>query len=84
MAKRRNQIDVYKINTQRNNYIVALEGLKNDINGNRRFKATIIVDSDMNQWLWNAVYTFTGHHLGEKGECEWIVDHYEKEIEKDY
>lgn len=84
MTKRRNQIDVYKISTQRNNYIVALEGLKNDINGNRRFKATIIVDSDMNQWLWNAVYTFTGHHLGEKGECERIVSYYEKEIEKDY
>ena len=54
-------------------YIVVLEGLKNDINGNRRFKATII-DRNATATSMSAVYTFTGHCMTEREEAEWVLN----------
>lgn len=82
MTKRQYQIDAFKINTERNNYVVTLEHLKNDINGNPRYKAVIVVIEKDTEFYYNAVYTFSGHYLCGYGEAQWIVEYYEKETNK--
>lgn len=42
MTKRQNQIDTFQITTEKRTYIVTLERLKNDYNGNGRYKAVIV------------------------------------------
>ena len=80
MTKRQNQIDVFRINNAEREYIVTLECLKNDVNGNPRYKAVIcFIDAEPAKSFYNAVYTFTGHYLGHYGEAQWIVEYYEKE-----
>ena len=81
MIKRQYQIDVFKISTEKREYVVTLEHLKNDINGNPRYKAVIIFPEQNEKSYYNAVYTFTGHYLNGFGEAKWIVEYYEKEIE---
>lgn len=82
MTKRKNQIDAFKVKTNRGNHIVTLEHLKNDRNGNPRYKAVIIfTEAEEEKEYYNAVYTFTGHYLGRFEEAKWIVNYYEKEIE---
>lgn len=69
--KRTTNESVYEVKTNNADYLVVLEDLKNDVNGNRRYKARII---NLNHtYMYAAVYTFTGHCCGEQGECEWIV-----------
>ena len=82
MTKRQYQIDAFKINTERNNYVVTLERLKNDTNGNPRYKAVIIFVEENTESYYNAVYTFTGHYLNGLGEAKWIVEYYEAETNK--
>ena len=79
MTKRQNQIDVFQINIESRDYIVTLEHLKNDVNGNSRYKAVIVFIEPSQKQFYNAVYTFTGHYLGHYGEARWIVEYYEKE-----
>ena len=81
MIKRQYQIDAFQISTEKRNYIVTLEHLKNDVNGNPIYKAVIIFPEQNEKSFYNAVYTFTGHYLGRLGEANWIVEYYEKEIE---
>lgn len=81
MTKRQYQIDAFQISTETRNYIVTLERLKNDVNGNGRYKAVIIFPEQNEKSFYNAVYTFTGHYLNSFGEAEWIVNYYEKETE---
>ena len=68
MIKRLQAVETYHFA----NYDVVLEGLKNDNNGNRRFKATI-VDHTTAATSMSAVYTFTGHCSPEREEAEWIL-----------
>lgn len=79
MIKRQNQIDAFQISTEKGNYIVTLERLKNDVNGNPRYKAVIICIEQNTTIYYNATYTFTGHYLCAYGEAQWIVEYYEKE-----
>lgn len=79
MTKRQNQIDTFQITTEKRTYIVTLERLKNDYNGNGRYKAVIIFIEPNEKSFYNAVYTFTEHYCGRYGEAEWIVNYYEKE-----
>ena len=81
MVKRQYQIDAFRISTEKRNYIVTLEHLKNDTNGTPRYKAVIIFPEQNENSFYNAVYTFSGHYLGRFGEAKWIVEYYEKEIE---
>lgn len=67
MTKKLQSVETYHFGF----YIVVLEGLKNDNNGNRRFKATIIYCNATNSM--SAVYTFTGHCMTEREEAEWIL-----------
>ena len=82
MIKRQYQIDAFQISTEKRNYIVTLEHLKNDVNGNGRYKAVIIFPEQNEKSFYNAVYTFSEHYLGRLGEAKWIVEYYEKETEK--
>lgn len=79
MTKRQNQIDTFKISTEKRDYVVTLEHLKNDSNGNPRYKAVIIFIEQCTEFYYNAVYTFSGHYLCGYGEAQWIVEYYEKE-----
>ena len=81
MVKRQYQIDAFQISTEKGNYIVTLEYLKNDTNGTPRYKAVIIFPEQNENSFYNAVYTFSGHYLGRFAEAKWIVEYYEKEIE---
>ena len=83
MTKRQYQIDAFQIKTNRGNHIVTLEHLKNDRNGNPRYKAVIIFTEEETKEYYNAVYSFTGHYLGRFEEAKWIVNYYEKEIYAD-
>ena len=73
---------VYTISTDRHNYVVTLEGMKNDINGNRRYKATIAKLEPQAAAVvalpFVAVYTFTSRGEGTKKDAEFIVNRYEK------
>ena len=80
MVKRQYQIDAFQISTEKRNYIVTLEHLKNDTNGAPRYKAVIIFPEQNENSFYNAVYTFSGHYLGRFAEAKWIVEYYEKEI----
>ena len=81
MIKRQYQIDAFRISTEKRNYTVTLEHLKNDTNGTPRYKAVIIFPEQNENSFYNAVYTFSGHYLGRFAEAKWIVEYYEKEIE---
>lgn len=82
MTKRQNQINVFRINTEKQEYIVTLERLKNDANGNGRYKAVIcFIESAPIKNFYNAVYTFTGHYLSSYDEARCIVEYYEKETQ---
>ena len=61
-------------------YIVTLGGLKNDINGNRRYEACIVNLSNLPAGGACASfayrYTFTGHCLAEVDEAEFALDYH--------
>ena len=77
--KRNTNESVYEVKTDKSNYLVCLEGLKNDVNGNRRYKARVI---NLNyRYMYAAVYTFTVHCCGEQSECEWVVNYHENKKE---
>lgn len=76
MTRRLNDISTYKVNGKKGTYMVSLEKIENDCNGNPRYRAIITrVDSE---YYSSAVYTFTGHYCGDAGECEHIVSIYEQ------
>jgi len=77
MTRRKNNVSSYKITGVNGEYIVTLEGLKNDYNGNPRYKATLICLGSGTDCFYSPVYTFTGHFCGELGECENIVKYHE-------
>ena len=79
MTKRQNQIESFSINTKSRNYVVTLERLKNDRNGNPRYKAVIIFIEQCTEIYSTAVYTFSGHYLCGYGEAQRIVEYYERE-----
>ena len=61
-------------------FCVTLRKLRNDVNGNLRYEATI-VDIDDLVWPFNrsqchaTELRFTGHCMSEKDEAEWAVDY---------
>ena len=77
MIRRKNTISVYFVQTDTKEYIVTLEKLKNDTNGNPRFKAVLIsLDSRTSDDYYNVVYTFTGHYCSEMQEARYIVNYH--------
>lgn len=81
--RRKNNKNTYKITTERGVYAVTLERLKNNVYGNPRFSANILViekDGEASDdYIFTACYTFDGHYLSERDEARFVVDHYERE-----
>jgi hypothetical protein len=83
MTKRLDNLSTYKVDGELGSYLVTLEHLKNDRNGNGRFKANIITipNSGTNSnYYFTRVYTFTTHYYGDLGEAEWVVKRMEFDI----
>lgn len=78
MTKRLDNLSTYKVDGELGSYLVTLEHLKNDRNGNGRYKANIIKLSDSDYYC-TRVYTFTTHYYGDLGEAEWVVKRMESE-----
>lgn len=79
MTKKLNQINAFTVTTSRRNYIVTIERLKNDKNGNSRYKAAIVfLEEEEKKYYYTAVYSFTGHYCSDYGEAQYIVNYYEK------
>ena len=84
--KRLTQESAYIITGCKHTYTVILERLHNSNCGCPRYKARLIVWEETKEGkpavadgltLYNAVYSFNGHYLGELGEARWIVEQYE-------
>lgn len=77
----------YEVITDRARYAVTLEGMKNDANGNRRYKANIITlhyfgEEPATGTFYTVCYTFTGHYMNEAGEAAEAVRQHEELIKK--
>jgi len=85
MTKRLFNSDTYKVNTDRGDYAVVLERLKNDVNGNPRFEAYIVVlevfgEHVSPEYYFTAHYRFSGHYMNAQDEAKWIVHRYEEDL----
>ena len=74
MIKRLTNIETHNFG----NYSVVLERIKNDVNGNPRYKAIIIRQNEA--ITSSPVYTFGGHFMSEREEAEWILERYLEEV----
>ena len=79
MTKQKSGVSTYRAEGKKGAYIVTLERLNNDYNGNPRFKA-ILTRADFDKCYYSKVYTFTGHFCGDDGEVDFIISHYEKSL----
>ena len=68
----------YKLSKDGETYIVTLSRVKNDVNGNPRFEAEIILLAD-NYLSLAHVYRFAGHYQPEEEEAKWIVDRFNED-----
>ena len=62
-------------------YCVILVGLKNDVNGNRRYEATVVDLEDLQKDDWKADanrFRFTGHCMSERDEAKFALGLYLK------
>ena len=78
MTRQQNMIGAFRVVTSKREYLVTLERLNNDRNGNPRYKAVIVFTEPDSDSFYNAVYTFTGHYCGEQNESDYIVTYYER------
>ena len=79
--KQLTQYGSYNINGWFHDYIVVMERLHNDENGNPRWKATLVSKDEKQQGsLYSAAYSFKGHFYNEKGEAAWIVSEHEERL----
>lgn len=75
--RRLNQIDAIRHTTDKHEYITTIERLKNDTNGNPRYKVVLIVTDDkQSKGLFNAVYTTKGYFTPVQ-----LAEHIAKEFE---
>ena len=76
--KRLNQIDAERVATKNGDYIVTVERLKNDINGNPRYKTVIICLNSGDSNFYNIVYTLT-QYGNARQIAEHVINVYESE-----
>lgn len=73
---------VYRVKTERRMYHVVLRKLKNGVNGNPKYEATIVFTSTNNcDWEFHRTFKFDGHYYSDYEETKWIVNYMEKEVE---
>ena len=86
MAKKLKTLNAFYVNERLPSgatyrFCVILKGLRNDVNGNKRYEAALVDTYDClllggpyDKMPVKAIrYTFTGHCLSERDEAEWIV-----------
>lgn len=84
-TRRNNNKSTYRVKTARGVYAVTLERIRNDVNGNPRYSANVLVldvfgeEMDAN-YIFTASYNFGGHYCGEPEEAAYIVGVYEAEL----
>lgn len=83
--RRHDNKTTYKITTARALYAVTLDRAKNDINGNPRYNANILVldvfgENMSGDTIYTANYTFKGSYLGDREEARKVVDYYESNL----
>lgn len=74
MTKQHNTQTTYLLN----NYLITIERINNDVNGNPRFKAIITSLKGLNndKHTLSYVYTFKGHYDAEEGEADFILNYH--------
>ena len=83
--RRMENLTSYTVFTSGYDFVVTMERLSNDRNGNARYKATvsILTDHDKTGGEYTLdheaeaiarVYTFTGHCQSERNEARWIAE----------
>ena len=81
MVRQKDNRACYRV-TGQYNYIVILVFLDWNYNGLKRYEASIINLDKTDDYSGAHVYRFTEHHLGEYGECRWIVEYHEKKANR--
>lgn len=85
--RRLDNLSAYILTTDRGEYCVTMQRIKNNRDGNPRFKAYITtIKLKTGVYLSNTrntvVYTFTGHYMSEEGEAKWILERYEESVNR--
>lgn len=77
MIKRLLNTDTFKFETTAGSVFVNIERLNNGVNGNPRYKASVMtMFDDFNPgYLFTRVYRFDGHYLDLKSEARFILQH---------
>ena len=90
MLKRCYQKDVFLLRGRYGRYIVQLDNYGRDIYGNAKYEAVITnvseplddFNDDDIKYCYNAVYRFQTHYTGTAKEAQYILDVYEKNLDK--
>jgi len=86
MIRQRDNVAIYRVFSEKSGtlYFVELLRLQNNYYGNPRFEAHIIRPDNVNKYGYCGahVFRFTGHYLGDDVEAKWIIDYFEKKLEK--
>ena len=86
MVRQRDNVAVYKVISKNTGakYYVELLRLDNNYYGNPRYEAHIIRVDFLEEcdYCGAHVFRFTGHYMSEQDECDWIVDYFEKKLNK--
>ena len=86
MKRRMNNQGAYIVKVEERGYFVNMIRLNNDINGNPRLEAHVTTVSSMlnyNGYCSVYVYRFSGHHINEKEEAEWIAKRVHEELNRE-
>lgn len=93
MLKRTYQKDVYLLKGRYGRYIVQIDNYARNIHGDVKYEAVITniseplddfddFDDDDIRYCYNAVYRFQTHCTGTAKEAQYILDVYEKDLDK--
>jgi hypothetical protein len=90
MLKRCYQKDVYLLKGRYGRYIVQIDNYAKDIYGNAKYEAVVSniseplndFDDDDIRYCYNAVYRFQTHYTGTAKEAKYILNVYEKDLDK--
>lgn len=87
MTRRLDNKATYGVETDLARYLVTLTHLKNDINGNPRLSANVIVlevkgNEHPGNYYTTYSYNFTANGIGEENEARWICRYREEELKK--
>lgn len=90
MLKRTYQKDVYLLKGRYGRYIIQIDNYAKTIHGDAKYEAVITniseplddFDDDDIRYCHNTVYRFQTHSTGTAKEAQYILDVYEKDLDK--